>query len=296
MSSARPEICLRARRRRHRPARRLRRHRRRRGPSAGSAAAATAAGAAPGADPAATAAPEPTAAPQRGGTLTWGWSLPSTWDPVTSAVGNDSHALTLVYEAVTEQTADGEAAPGLAESWEYNATGDEITFHLREGLTFSDGTPLDAEAVTHEPAARPRRRGLDGRRPARRRRGHRRRQPDRRAARPRPARLPDPAAAVGQDRHDRQPDRHRRRPRRARHEAGRRRAVRARRVRAGLARQPVEEPDVLERRAHLPRRVRAQADARTRPSPRPGCRPGSSTSSACPPRRSTPSRAPGSRC
>ena len=89
----------------------------------------------------------PTRAPQSGGTLTWGWSLPSTWDPVTSAVGNDSHALTLVYEAVTEQTADGEAAPGLAESWEYNATGDEITFHLRDGLVFSDGTPLDAEAV-----------------------------------------------------------------------------------------------------------------------------------------------------
>ena len=66
---------------------------------------------------------------------------------MTSAVGNDSHALTLVYEAVTEQTADGEAAPGLAESWEYNATGDEITFHLRDGLVFSDGTPLDAEAV-----------------------------------------------------------------------------------------------------------------------------------------------------
>jgi ABC-type transport system substrate-binding protein len=87
------------------------------------------------------------ATPQRGGTLTWGWALPSTWDPVTSAVGNDSHALTLVYEAVTEQTADGDAAPGLAESWDYNATGDEITFHLRKGLTFSDGTPLDAAAV-----------------------------------------------------------------------------------------------------------------------------------------------------
>lgn len=79
--------------------------------------------------------------------LTWGWALPSTWDPVTSAVGNDQHVLTLVYEALTEQTATGEAAPGLAESWEYNESGTEITFHLREGLTFSDGTALDAEAV-----------------------------------------------------------------------------------------------------------------------------------------------------
>jgi ABC-type transport system substrate-binding protein len=118
----------------------------------GGAAATTDTSASTGAPTAATDAPETTAAPdteapQSGGTLTWGWSLPSTWDPVTSAVGNDSHALTLVYEAVTEQTADGEAAPGLAESWEYNATGDEITFHLRDGLVFSDGTPLDAEAV-----------------------------------------------------------------------------------------------------------------------------------------------------
>jgi peptide/nickel transport system substrate-binding protein len=81
------------------------------------------------------------------GTITWGWALPTTWDPVTSAVGNDSHALALVYEGITQQTAEGEAAPGLAESWEYNETGDQVTFSLRDGLTFSDGTPLDAEAV-----------------------------------------------------------------------------------------------------------------------------------------------------
>lgn len=81
------------------------------------------------------------------GTITWGWALPSTWDPVTSAVGNDSHALALVYEGLTQQTAEGDAAPGLAESWDYNAAGNEVTFHLRSGLTFSDGTPLDADAV-----------------------------------------------------------------------------------------------------------------------------------------------------
>jgi peptide/nickel transport system substrate-binding protein len=81
------------------------------------------------------------------GTITWGWALPSTWDPVTSAVGNDSHALALVYDGLTEQTDKGDAAPGLAERWEYNEAGDQITFFLRDGLTFSDGTTLDAEAV-----------------------------------------------------------------------------------------------------------------------------------------------------
>ncbi|MEV0159114.1 ABC transporter substrate-binding protein [Nonomuraea fuscirosea] len=87
------------------------------------------------------------AAGQRGDTLTWGWSLPSTWDPVTSAVGNDVHALTLVYEAVTEVDEKGEAKPGLAESWTYAKDGRSVTFHLRPGLTFSDGTKLDAAAV-----------------------------------------------------------------------------------------------------------------------------------------------------
>ncbi|SDU60855.1 ABC transporter substrate-binding protein [Jiangella alkaliphila] len=84
-----------------------------------------------------------------GGSLSWGWHLPSTWDPVTSTVGQDVHVLSLAYAALTKQDVDGNAAPALAESWEYNATGDEVTFTLREGLTFTDGTPLDAEAVRH---------------------------------------------------------------------------------------------------------------------------------------------------
>ncbi|PZF79509.1 ABC transporter substrate-binding protein [Jiangella anatolica] len=82
-----------------------------------------------------------------GGSLSWGWHLPSTWDPVTSTVGQDVHVLSLAYAALTKQDIDGNAAPALAESWAYNETGDEVTFTLREGLTFTDGTPLDAEAV-----------------------------------------------------------------------------------------------------------------------------------------------------
>src|ERR1700754_2419838 len=84
-----------------------------------------------------------------GGSLTWGWHLPSTWDPVTSTVGQDVHVLSLAYAALTKQDVDGNAVPALAEEWEYNATGDEVTFRLRPGLTFTDGTPLDAEAVKH---------------------------------------------------------------------------------------------------------------------------------------------------
>ncbi len=40
-----------------------------------------------------------------------------------------------------------EIEPWLAESWEVNDTATEYTFKLRPGITFSDGTPLDAKAV-----------------------------------------------------------------------------------------------------------------------------------------------------
>lgn len=40
-----------------------------------------------------------------------------------------------------------ENEPWIAESWEINADATEYTFKLRDGVTFSDGTPLDAEAV-----------------------------------------------------------------------------------------------------------------------------------------------------
>ncbi|NHJ01982.1 MAG: ABC transporter substrate-binding protein [Candidatus Heimdallarchaeota archaeon] len=39
--------------------------------------------------------------------------------------------------------------PGVAESWESNEDQSEWTFNLREGLTFHDGTPIDAKAVRY---------------------------------------------------------------------------------------------------------------------------------------------------
>ena len=79
--------------------------------------------------------------------LTWGWRLPTSWDPVTSTAGWDTHALALVYDGLTQLDTDGEVVPGLAETWEYNEDGTEITFHLREDAAFSDGTPVTADAV-----------------------------------------------------------------------------------------------------------------------------------------------------
>src|SRR3712207_8325929 len=38
-----------------------------------------------------------------------------------------------------------QTVPGAAESWEFNTELTQVTFRLREGLTYSDGTPLTAE-------------------------------------------------------------------------------------------------------------------------------------------------------
>lgn len=104
------------------------------------AVALVAAGCAGGADVAAGGGAE-------GGTLNWEWELPTSWDPVESTAGWDVHVLSLVYASITELDAKGDAVPGLASSWQYAPDGRSVTFTLRPGLKFSDGTTLDATAV-----------------------------------------------------------------------------------------------------------------------------------------------------
>ena len=81
------------------------------------------------------------------GTVNWEWQLPTSWDPVTSSAGWDMHVLGLVYASITTLDPAGNPGPGLATSWKYAPTGKSVTFTLRPGLTFTDGTPLDAQAV-----------------------------------------------------------------------------------------------------------------------------------------------------
>ncbi|MGW3954171.1 ABC transporter substrate-binding protein [Streptomyces sp. NPDC004752] len=81
-------------------------------------------------------------------TLKWASSyFPAHWDPVVAGSGAQFRELALVYASLTRTDASGKAVPDLAESWKYNDKGDRITFHLRPGLKFSDGTPVDASAV-----------------------------------------------------------------------------------------------------------------------------------------------------
>jgi peptide/nickel transport system substrate-binding protein len=79
--------------------------------------------------------------------LKWATTLPSHWDPVVNGAGAQFRPLALVYASVTNINAQGGPTPGLASSWTYNATGTEVTFHIRPNLKFSDGTPVTAEAI-----------------------------------------------------------------------------------------------------------------------------------------------------
>src|ERR1700683_226626 len=81
------------------------------------------------------------------GTINWEWELPTSWDPVTSTAGWDVHVLGLVYASITTLDPAGDVKAGLASSWKFGPDGKSVTFTLRPGLKFTDGTPLNAEAV-----------------------------------------------------------------------------------------------------------------------------------------------------
>jgi peptide/nickel transport system substrate-binding protein len=53
-----------------------------------------------------------------------------------------------IADSLTDQNPDtGEIVPWLASKWEISPDGLDYTFTLRDGVTFSDGAPLNAEAV-----------------------------------------------------------------------------------------------------------------------------------------------------
>jgi len=61
--------------------------------------------------------------------------------------GGDSTLAMSVYDSLIHREVDGSLNGGLAESWEYDESATNLTLHLREGVSFSNGEPLDAAAV-----------------------------------------------------------------------------------------------------------------------------------------------------
>lgn len=56
-------------------------------------------------------------------------------------------SLLAIYDRLIHLTDTGDPIPGLAEEWHYNDDLTQFTLTLREGATFHDGTPVNAQAV-----------------------------------------------------------------------------------------------------------------------------------------------------
>ena len=86
--------------------------------------------------------------PKRGGTLRISAPAnPSSLDPATGGAGSDHAFLFTMYDTLTEWDFETlKPKPGLAESWKFSDP-TTLVLNIRPGITFHDGTPLDAEAV-----------------------------------------------------------------------------------------------------------------------------------------------------
>lgn len=70
-----------------------------------------------------------------------------TLDPVDCGEGMQETAASLLYEPLFRLDRTFQPEPLLCGSWEWNETGLICTLNLREGITFSDGSPLTARDV-----------------------------------------------------------------------------------------------------------------------------------------------------
>lgn len=84
------------------------------------------------------------------GTLTLTTTLdPGSWDPVDTFLVAWSNVATNIFDGLTYRGPDLKLEPALATSWEEMDEGKRYRFHLREGVTFQDGEPFNAEAVKY---------------------------------------------------------------------------------------------------------------------------------------------------
>lgn len=90
----------------------------------------------------------PVGEPQTGGILnTFVIEDPDSMDPAGTIQATASSVQTHIYDRLVYISEDVVPEPWVAEDWEASEDGTELTFHIREGLVFHDGTDLDGEAV-----------------------------------------------------------------------------------------------------------------------------------------------------
>ena len=75
-------------------------------------------------------------------------STPNQFDPCGTLNGSELGYMTAIYAPLLRtDPATGELSPGIATSWETAPDGLSLTLTLRAGLTFQDGTPLNAHTA-----------------------------------------------------------------------------------------------------------------------------------------------------
>lgn len=85
-----------------------------------------------------------------GGSIAVGIGVPiisDLLDPHRSASPGNSRVQRSLFDSLVVELPNNEYGPWLAEKWEISEDGLTYTFHLRNDVTFTDGTKLDAEAV-----------------------------------------------------------------------------------------------------------------------------------------------------
>ena len=93
----------------------------------------------------AQAASKPAAA---GGTLTFAIETdPIDFDPLLSRALYDRYAQYQMYDSLVRVDPSGKIIPWLAEKWDVAPDGKKVTFTLRQGVKYQDGSPFDADSV-----------------------------------------------------------------------------------------------------------------------------------------------------
>lgn len=94
------------------------------------------------------AAPPNAGTPVAGGTVTFAMENDLiNGDPLLSTAFVDRNVHYLMYDALLRSDQKGNIVAGLATKWETSSDGKTFTLTLREGVTYQDGTPFNADSV-----------------------------------------------------------------------------------------------------------------------------------------------------
>lgn len=86
--------------------------------------------------------------PQHGGTLNWGGSVPvQSLDPHFESAAASARVIENITEGLVRLNWDYEVEPHLAESFDVSDDQTEMSFSIRQGVQFHDGTELTSEDV-----------------------------------------------------------------------------------------------------------------------------------------------------